>query len=177
MRRVAKTVNFGIMYGQGAFGLAAQLEIPRNEAKSIIDTYFEKYPNIKKFIESTVASTKQHGYAETLAGRRRYFPDINSQNHTIRTATERAAVNMPIQGTAADMMKVAMIKIHNTMKEQNIKSKLMLQVHDELVFEVIPEELETLPTLIKSIMETAFPLPHVPVIAESGIGNSWYEAH
>lgn len=177
MRRVAKTVNFGIMYGQGAFGLAAQLEIPRNEAKSIIDTYFEKYPNIKKFIESTVASTKQHGYAETLAGRRRYFPDINSQNHTIRTATERAAVNMPIQGTAADMMKVAMINIHNTMKQQNIKSKLMLQVHDELVFEVVPEELETLPPLIKSIMETSFPLPHVPVVAESGIGNSWYEAH
>ncbi len=177
MRRVAKTVNFGIMYGQGAFGLAAQLEIPRNEAKSIIDTYFEKYPNIKKFIESTVASTKQHGYAETLAGRRRYFPDINSQNHTIRTATERAAVNMPIQGTAADMMKVAMIKIHNTMKQQNFQSKLMLQVHDELVFEVIPEELETLPTLIKGIMESAFPLPNVPVVAESGIGNSWFEAH
>jgi len=177
MRRVAKTVNFGIMYGQGAFGLAAQLEIPRNEAKSIIDTYFEKYPNIKKFIETTVASTKQNGYAETLAGRRRYFPDINSQNHTIRTATERAAVNMPIQGTAADMMKVAMITIHNTMKQQNIKSKLMLQVHDELVFEVVPEELSILPPLIKSIMESAFPLPHVPVVAESGIGNSWYEAH
>ena len=177
MRRVAKTVNFGIMYGQGAFGLAAQLEIPRNEAKSIIDTYFEKYPNIKKFIETTVASTKQNGYAETLAGRRRYFPDINSQNHTIRTATERAAVNMPIQGTAADMMKVAMIKIHNTMKEQNIKSKLMLQVHDELVFEVDPEELETLPPLVKSIMELAFPLPNVPIVAESGIGNSWFEAH
>ncbi len=177
MRRIAKTVNFGIMYGQGAFGLSAQLEIPRNEAKTIIDTYFEKYPNIKKFIESTIASTKQNGYAETLAGRRRYFQDINSQNHTIRTATERAAVNMPIQGTAADMMKVAMINIHRRMKDENIKSKMMLQVHDELVFEVVPEEVSTLPSMIKQIMEEAFPIANVPILAETGIGNNWYEAH
>ncbi|MCK5742240.1 MAG: DNA polymerase I, partial [Chlorobi bacterium] len=132
-RRKAKTVNFGIMYGLGTFGLAQRLDIPRAEASEIISNYFEKYPKIKQYIDDTINSTHEKGYAETMLGRRRYFPEINSPNRNVKTAAERAAINMPIQGSAADMIKLAMINIWKRMKAESIRSKMLLQVHDELV--------------------------------------------
>jgi DNA polymerase-1 len=176
-RRVAKTVNFGVMYGLGAFGLARRLNIARSEGKEIIDNYFAKYPRIKDYIESTIASTRQQGFASTLLGRRKYYPDIQSANRVARTAAERAAINMPIQGTAADMMKLAMVRIHRAMKEQHLKSTMLLQIHDELVFEMPQHEAEILPPLVKSCMESAYSLGAVPVVAELGIGKNWAEAH
>ena len=176
-RRTAKTVNFGIMYGQGAFGLAQGLGISRNEAQKIIENYFEKYAGIKNYIDETVAITRERGYASTLLGRRRYFPTINASNHGLRTAAERAAINMPIQGTAADMMKLAMIRVHNRMKKEGLQSLMMLQVHDELVFEAPLSEVDTLACLAKEEMERALPLDLVPIIVETGSGVSWYEAH
>jgi DNA polymerase-1 len=176
-RRVAKTVNFGVMYGLGAFGLARRLNIARSEGKEIIDNYFAKYPRIKDYIESTIASTRQQGFASTLLGRRKYYPDIQSANRVARTAAERAAINMPIQGTAADMMKLAMVSIHRAMKAQRLESKMLLQIHEELVFEMPQHEAEILPSLVKSCMESAFLLGAVPVVAELGTGKNWAEAH
>jgi len=176
-RRIAKTVNFGIMYGQGAFGLGQQLGISRTEAQSIIDRYFAAYAGIKDFIDRTVADTRDCGYAKTLLGRRRYFPNINSNNRGLRTAAERAAVNMPIQGTAADMMKVAMIRVHKAMQGAGMKSLLMLQVHDELVLEARRSELDELRALVKREMEQALPLQSVPVVVDTGHGPTWYDAH
>lgn len=177
MRRVAKTVNFGIMYGLGAFGLAQRLSISRSEAKNIIDTYFEKYSGIRKYIDLTVEFTAKHGYAETLCGRRRYFPEILSSNRTVKQQAERAAINMPIQGTASDMMKIAMISIDNELRQRKMKSIMMLQVHDELVFEVPAEEVEELRLLVKELMEGSLPLGRVPVLVETGVGKNWFEAH
>ena len=177
MRRTAKTVNFGIMYGLGAFGLSQRLDIDRGEAKSIIDNYFKKYPGIKKYIDETIESTRNKGYAETMLGRRRYFPDIRSKNQNNRAAAERAAINMPIQGTASDMMKVAMLKVHKRMKAEKIRSLMMLQVHDELVFEAFTDELQDLITLVKMEMEGALPLGEIPVLVETGWGKNWFEAH
>ncbi len=180
-RRVAKTVNFGVMYGQGAFGLSKQLKISRSEAKEIIDNYFIKYPRIKEYIDSTIAKTREIGYAQTLMGRRRYFSDITSHNRVARTGAERAAINMPIQGTAAEMMKLAMVAVYRAMKEQNLQSKMLLQIHDELVFEMIPEEEYILPNLVKSCMEGAMALGEgenaVPIVVELGTGKNWAEAH
>lgn len=175
-RRVAKTVNFGIMYGQGAFGLSQQLGISRTEAQQIIANYFEKYAGIKRYIDETIESTRQRGYATTLLGRRRYFPTIDSNNRGLRTAAERAAVNMPIQGTAADMMKLAMIRVHDRMRRQGMRSLMMLQVHDELVFEVFTDEIDALQTLVVDEMVNALPLDGVPIVVDSGVGASWYEA-
>ncbi|MFH1050555.1 MAG: DNA polymerase I [bacterium] len=177
MRRIAKTVNFGIMYGLGSFGLAQRLGINRTEGKEIIDNYFRKYPGIKKYMDETINSTRKKGYAETLLGRRRYFPDILSRNNNIRTGAERAAINMPIQGTASDILKIAMLKVDQAMKSKNLKSLMMLQVHDELVFEVPKFEIEIMKELVKKEMESAFSLGEVPLIAEVGIGNNWFEAH
>ncbi len=177
MRRVAKTVNFGIMYGIGSFGLAQRLGISKTEAQGIIDNYFKKYPGIKKYIEDTIASTRQKGFAETLLGRRRFYPNINSNNHNLRTADERAAINMPIQGTAADMLKIAMLRVDKAMVRENLKSLMLLQVHDELVFEVFPDELDSMKTLIKTEMENALPIGEIPVLVEIGVGKNWYEAH
>lgn len=177
MRRTAKTVNFGIMYGLGSFGLSQRLDIERGEAKRIIDNYFNKYPGIKKYIDETIESTRQKGYAETLMGRRRYFSDINSKNHNNRSAAERAAINMPIQGTASDVMKLAMIKVGNRLKTEKMKSIMMLQVHDELVFEAFNSELEELKHLVKFEMESAFALGDIPVLVDVGWGENWYEAH
>lgn len=143
-RRIAKTVNFGIMYGQGSFGLARQLGISRHESKQIIEQYFERYPKIKAYMDQTILHAKTKGYVETLMGRRRYFPLIESNNHNIRQGAERAAINMPIQGAAADMMKLAMIAIHKEMKKQHFSSLMMLQIHDELLFDVVPGEEEDL---------------------------------
>lgn len=177
MRRVAKTVNFGVMYGLGAFGLAQRLHIPRGQAQEIITNYFEKYPRIKEYIDSTIEQGRTHGYVETLSGRRRYFPDLTSNNRTVRTAAERAAINMPIQGTAADMMKLAMIAVHRAMQQHKVQSLMLLQVHDELVFEMMPGEEELLPALVQSAMESAMPLGEVPVVVETGVGKNWGEAH
>jgi DNA polymerase-1 len=177
MRRVAKTVNFGIMYGLGSFGLSQRLGLGRRESQQIIDNYFNKYPGIKKYIEMTIKDAREKGYAASLMGRRRYFPNINSQNRMLRTADERAAINMPIQATAADMMKLAMINVHRQMKKSKLKSIMMIQVHDELVFEVVPDELEILKELVKHEMESALTLGDVPVVVDIGIGSNWFEAH
>jgi DNA polymerase-1 len=176
-RRIAKTVNFGIMYGQGAFGLAQQLGLPRHEAQQIIAQYFEKYPGIKNYIDTTIATTRDRGYATTLRGRRRLFPLINSQNRQLQAAAERAAVNMPIQGTAADMMKIAMINVDRRMRREQVQALLMLQVHDELLLEVPQHEREQVTTLVREEMERALPLEGVPVVVDTGWGQSWYEAH
>ncbi|MBU3698935.1 MAG: DNA polymerase I [Candidatus Kapabacteria bacterium] len=176
-RRVAKTVNFGIMYGLGAFGLAQRLGIPRTEGQKIIESYFEKYPGIKRYMDDTIESTRERGYAATILGRRRYFPLINAANRGLRTAAERAAINMPIQGTAADMMKLAMIGVHNRMQSEGVSSLMLLQVHDELVFEAPSQEVDWLLAMVKEEMERALPLEGVPVVVETGFGPSWYDAH
>jgi len=176
MRRTAKMVNFGIIYGISAFGLSQRLGIPRGEASEIIKTYFEQYPAIEEFMENTIESVRENGYAQTIAGRRRYFKDIKSGNATIRSNAERAAINSPIQGSAADMIKLAMVRIHGIM--QGRKSKMILQVHDELLFDLHQDECEELPPLIVEAMETAITLPHeVPVKIDTGIGDNWLQAH
>ncbi|MFP4543303.1 MAG: DNA polymerase I [Candidatus Kapaibacterium sp.] len=177
MRRIAKTVNFGIMYGLGSFGLSQRLGLGRKESQEIIDNYFAKYPGIRKYIDLTIEECRKKGYAETIMGRRRYFPDINHKNRNLRNAAERGAINMPIQGTASDMMKIAMINIHREMKNRKFRSDMILQVHDELVFDVLPEELDDLKKLVISNMESALPLGKVPVIADTGTGKNWFEAH
>ncbi len=176
-RRNAKAVNFGIIYGQSAFGLSQSLGIPRKEAATIIDEYWKQYPNIKNYMNITINAAKEHGYVQTLMGRRRYLRDINSANFTVRGFAERNAINAPIQGSAADMIKLAMINIHNRMqRESNLKSKMILQVHDELLFDVYKPEVEYMKQLVKEEMEKAMPL-QVPVIVETGIGDNWLEAH
>jgi DNA polymerase-1 len=178
MRRTAKMVNFGIIYGISAFGLSQRLAIPRAEASAIIEAYFREYPAIKDFMELTVAEARECGYVETLSGRRRYFPDLNSGNQNIRGNAERAAINTPIQGTAADMIKLAMISIDTLLREKPYQSKMLLQVHDELVFDLALEEQDELLPKILHSMKTALPLPHdVPVEVEHGTGPNWLAAH
>ena len=178
MRYKAKSVNFGIIYGQGAFGLSENLGIPRAEAKEIIDNYKKQFPNIQKYMDTTINFCKENGYVETLMGRKRWLKDINSANFTVRGFAERNAINSPIQGTAADMIKLAMIKIHDEFKKHNFKSKMLLQVHDELVFDVLKEELEVIKPVIIQSMQSALLLPNdVPANAELGYGSNWLEAH
>jgi DNA polymerase-1 len=178
MRYKAKSVNFGIIYGQGAFGLADNLGIPRSEAKEIIDNYKKEFVGITSYMDDTIKFAQQHGYVQTLMGRKRWLKDINSSNFTVRGYAERNAINSPIQGTAADMIKLAMIRIHNEMKSGSWKSKMILQVHDELVFDAVKEEVDELKKLIISNMVAAMPLPNeVPVEAEVGVGTNWLEAH
>jgi DNA polymerase-1 len=177
MRRIAKTVNFGIMYGLGAYGLADRLGISRTEAKDIIDNYKEKYAGIIKYMDETVESARAHGFAETLCGRRRYFKNINSKNRMLKTADERAAINMPIQGTASDMLKIAMIKIDKVMRDRKMKSKMILQVHDELVFDVVKSELDELKELVIENMSNALSLGSIPVVVDTGVGENWFVAH
>lgn len=176
-RRIAKTVNFGIMYGLGVFGLAQRLKIPRNQAQKIIDNYFDKYPGIKKYIDNTIKKTELQGYAETLMNRRRYFPDIKSNNRNLKSAAERAAINFPIQGSAADMIKIAMIQIYQDFIKFKFKSKIILQVHDEIVIDLYSNEENDVKEVIKSNMENAMKLGEVPIVVEVGIGNNWLEAH
>ncbi len=176
MRRHAKTVNFGIIYGISAFGLSERLKIPRREAAGIIENYFEKYPGIKRYMEKTIEFAREHGYVETILGRRRYLKDINSANGVVRAYAERNAINAPIQGSSADMIKIAMIGIFNEMQKRNMKSKMILQVHDELVFDAHKEEVEILKTLVDEKMRTALPLD-VPVIVDINTGKNWLEAH
>lgn len=175
-RRNAKSVNFGIVYGISPFGLAEQLDIPRKEAASLIEEYFAQYPSIKQYIDSNIEFAREHGYAQTLLGRRRYLYDINSRNTGLRQFAERNAVNMPIQGTSADMIKIAMIRIHRQLNELNMKTKMILQVHDELVFDVYKPELEQVKEIVKYEMEHALPLS-IPVEVGIDVGNNWLEAH
>ena len=178
MRYKAKSVNFGIIYGQGAFGLAENLGISRTEAKEIIDNYKKEFSGITQYMEDTIQFAQKNGYVETLMGRKRWLKDINSSNFTVRGFAERNAINSPIQGTAADMIKLAMISIHQEMKEKKMASKMILQVHDEVVFDALPEELSLLEPLILNNMKRALPLPNqVPLEAELGTGKNWLEAH
>jgi len=178
MRYKAKSVNFGIIYGQGAFGLADNLGISRAEAKEIIDNYKKEFPLIQQYMDNQINFAKEHEYVETLMGRKRWLKDINSSNFTVRGYAERNAINSPIQGTAADMIKMAMIRIYNEMLLGNWKSKMILQVHDELVFDAVEEEADRLQELIINCMVNALPLPNnVPVEAEVGRGKNWLEAH
>ncbi len=178
MRYKAKSVNFGIIYGQGAFGLAENLSISRSEAKEIIDNYKKQFPNIQKYMDDTINFAKENGYVETLMGRKRWLKDINSANFTVRGFAERNAINSPIQGSAADMIKLAMIKIHHEFNKQNFKSKMLLQVHDELVFDAHRSEIEIIKPVILNCMQTALALPNgVPTDAEIGMGENWLMAH
>ncbi len=175
-RRNAKAVNFGIIYGQSAFGLSQSLGIPRKEAAGIIEQYFIQYPGIKKYMNDTIEFARKHGYVETIMKRRRYLRDINSANATVRSFAERNAINAPIQGSAADMIKIAMIRIHERMKELQLVSKMTMQVHDELVFDVHVSELEKIKPLIIESMQSAIQM-EIPIVAEIGQGNNWLEAH
>ncbi len=175
-RSNAKTVNFGIIYGVSAFGLSNQTDLSRGEAKELIDTYYETYPKLKAYMTSQVDFAREHGYVETVLNRRRYLKDINSQNAIVRSGAERNAVNAPIQGSAADIIKLAMINIYNRFEKENFKSKMLLQVHDELVFDTHKEELEIIKPIIKQEMENAFKMT-VPLDVEIDLGNNWLEAH
>jgi DNA polymerase-1 len=176
MRRKAKEVNFGILYGIGPFGLKTRLGVTQYHAKEIIETYFNKFKKVKNYMENSVEAAKEKGYAETLLGRRRYLRNINSNNRVVRQFEERVAINMPIQGTAADMIKIAMIKIHSNLEKLNSRTKMVLQVHDELLFDAHKDEVNELKPMIKEEMEKALPLK-VPVEVDAGIGDNWLDAH
>ena len=175
-RTKSKRANFGIIYGITVFGLAERLDIPRDEAKMLIDGYFETFPQVYDYMEQSKEVARKQGYVTTLFGRRRYLPDINSANATVRGFAERNAINAPIQGTAADIIKVAMIHIFQRFKIENIKSKMILQVHDELNFSVLPEEKEKVEQIVLEEMQNAFQMK-VPLVADSGFGDNWLEAH
>lgn len=175
-RSNAKTVNFGIIYGVSAFGLSNQTNLSRKEAKALIDTYYETYPKLKSYMSKQVDFARDNGYVETVLGRKRYLKDINSRNAIVRGAAERNAVNAPIQGSAADIIKLAMINIHKRFEKEQFKSKMLLQVHDELVFDAHNDELETIKPIIKEEMENAFKMA-VPLDVEIGLGQNWLEAH
>ncbi len=176
MRYKAKSVNFGIIYGQGAFGLADNIGVSRSEAKEIITNYFKQFPKIKEYMNSNIEFARQHGYVQTIKGRRRYLKDINSKNFTVRGFAERNAINSPVQGSAADLIKLAMIDIHREFKKRNLKSKMTLQVHDELVFDALKEEVEIIKPIIYNKMVNAIKTK-VPIEAEIGIGVNWLGAH
>lgn len=176
MRAAAKMVNFGIIYGISAFGLQQRLNIPREEAASLIANYFEKYPGVQAYIDQTVAFAREHGYVTTLTGRRRYLRDINSRNASLRNTAERLAMNSPIQGTAADMLKLAMIRVDRLLKERPFQTKMLLTVHDEIVFDMAKHEKDDVMPLIEQAMRTALPL-EVPIAVELGVGENWLEAH
>ncbi len=176
MRYKAKTANFAIIYGSSAFGLAQNLNISRKEAKELIDGYFETYPRVKEYIQKIIEQARNDGYVTTIMGRRRYLPDIHSRNHNVRANAERTAINTPIQGSAADIIKLAMIRIFDRFNREGLKSKMIIQVHDELVFDVWKDELETVRQIIKYEMENAVKLS-VPLVVDMGEGKNWYEAH
>jgi DNA polymerase-1 len=175
-RTKAKTANFGIIYGISTFGLASRLNIPRAEAKELIDGYFATYPAVQAFMDASIEKVRRLGYAETLFGRRRRLPDIHSANATVRGYAERNAINAPIQGTAADIIKIAMVRIARRMRAEHLRARLLIQVHDELNFSVPEEELELLRRIVVEEMEGACQL-RVPLIADCGVGANWLEAH
>jgi DNA polymerase-1 len=174
MRRLAKTVNFGIIYGMSEYGLEQATELSREDAAKFIAAYFEKYPKVKEYLQATKEHAREKGYVETILGRRRYIPEINSANRIIREAAERMAINMPVQGTSADIIKVAMVNLHREMANQKLKSKILLQVHDELVFEVPENELEIIREIVPDIMSTAIQLS-VPLKVDLKMGANWGE--
>jgi DNA polymerase-1 len=174
MRRSAKTINFGVIYGMSDYGLEQATEFSREEAGKFIRAYFEKYPGVRRYLDETKAKARRDGYVETLLGRRRYIPDINSGNRQVREAAERMAINMPVQGTSADIIKVAMIDLYREMNERKMKSKMLLQVHDELVFEVPDGELEEMRRLVCEIMPAAIKLD-VPLKVDTKVGKNWGE--
>ena len=176
MRRHAKAVNFGIIYGMSAFGLAERLGISRSEAASIIENYFKEYVGIQQYIKNNIEFARQHGYVETMLGRRRYLRDINAHNSVVRNFAERNAVNAPIQGSSADMIKIAMLNIYKAMNDKQLQSKMILQVHDDLVFDAVKDELEILKEIVNDKMVNALPL-NIPVVAELNTGENWLEAH
>ena len=175
-RSNAKTVNFGIIYGVSAFGLSQQTSLTRTESKELIETYYATYPKLRNYIQDQIDFARDNGYVSTVLGRRRYLKDINSQNAIVRGAAERNAVNAPIQGSAADIIKLAMISIQKELRNKNWKSKMLLQVHDELVFDVPKTELTALKTMVKTKMENAFKID-VPLLVDIGVGANWLEAH
>lgn len=176
MREKAKTANFGIIYGISVFGLSERLAIPRGEAKDLIEGYFETYPDVKQYMDKSIEVAKEKGYVETLYGRKRFLPDINSRNGIVRGYAERNAINAPIQGSAADIIKVAMIRIFNRFEEAKLKSKMILQVHDELNFNVPMDELEIAKKIVIEEMENAYKLS-VPLKTDCGWGENWLVAH
>ena len=176
MRANVKSVNFGIIYGISAFGLSNQLGISRKEAQSLIDQYFENYPQVAYYIEQCKQKARQKGYAESMCGRKRYLKDINSGNVNLRAFAERNAVNMPIQASSADMIKIAMSEIYRRLKKENLKSKMILQVHDELVFDVCKSELEKVNAIVVNEMTNALKL-EVPIVVDAKSGANWLEAH
>ena len=175
-RRMAKAVNFGIVYGLSAFGLSRQLKIPLREARDFIDQYFNLYQRVKTFIEETIEEARQRGYTTTFMDRRRYLPDLNSNNRQVREAAERVAINSPIQGSAADLIKVAMIRLSKQLKMKKLRSKMILQVHDELVFECPRQEKKIMQDLVKKEMEGVCEFS-VPIVVDVGWGKNWNEAH
>ncbi|MEM6723183.1 MAG: DNA polymerase, partial [Bacteroidota bacterium] len=175
--RNAKTVNFSIIYGAGSTNLSRQLEIKRAEAKELIDQYFAQYQGLQNYMTESVEKARESGYVTTLMGRRRILRDINSRNGMLRSSAERIAVNSPIQGTAADLIKVAMINIRKALRENNLKTKMILQVHDELVFDVPNEELEIVKPIIEDLMKHAIPGLKVPILVGMDQGQDWLEAH
>ena len=176
MRRKAKTANFGIIYGISVFGLSERLSISRQEAKELIDGYFEAFPQVKEYMQKSIEEARKNGFVETIFHRKRYLPDINSRNANVRGYAERNAINAPIQGSAADIIKVAMVRIAERCEKENIQSKMILQVHDELNFDVCSCELDQVKQIIKEEMENAFSLI-VPLKTDIGIGQNWLEAH
>jgi DNA polymerase-1 len=176
MRRKAKEINYGIMYGMGAFGLARRLGISQKEGSEIIQRYFAAFPSIRQYMDDTLAFARKHGYVETMMGRRRYMRNIGAANQAVRAGEERAAINAPIQGSAADLMKIAMIKLHAAMQEKKVRSLMIMQVHDELVFDVVPGEEEMMKELVVQHMSNAIPM-RVPIEVDAGIGPTWFEAH
>jgi DNA polymerase-1 len=176
MRSNAKTANFGIIYGISAFGLSQRMHISRSEARHLIDGYFETYPDVKAYMDSSIRMAREQGYVETMYGRRRYLPDILSRNSVVRGNAERNAINSPIQGSAADVIKIAMVRIQEIIDSEQLKSRMILQVHDELNFEVWPEELEKMKQIVREQMENASKLS-VPLTVDMGVGANWLEAH
>jgi DNA polymerase-1 len=176
MRRKAKMVNYGIAYGISAFGLSQRLGIPRKEAAEIINLYFKQFPGLRRYMDETIQFARKHGYVETVTGRRRYIRDISSSNNTVRGGAERNAINAPIQGTAADMIKIAMIAIDRELESRSLRTRMLLQVHDELVFDLFAAEEKEVRALVEDKMKTAIPLD-VPMEVEMGVGKNWLEAH
>jgi DNA polymerase-1 len=176
-RRAAKTINFAIIYGAGAHNIGKQLGVKRSEASQLIDQYFKQYHGLRKYMDESIETAKKQGFVTTLLGRRRYLRDINSRNAVIRSHAERNAMNTPIQGTAADLIKLAMVKTHQSFQQQGLQSKMILQVHDELVFDVVEKELEIVKPLVIEAMQTALPNLKVPILVEAGVGKNWLEAH
>ncbi|HOM59379.1 MAG TPA: DNA polymerase, partial [Kiritimatiellia bacterium] len=176
MRSVCKMVNFGIIYGISAFGLGQRLDVPRKQAAELIETYFTTYPGVKTYMDQAIAEARAKGYAQTLLGRRRFLRDINSRNATSRQSAERNAINTPVQGTAADLIKLAMVRVHRELAERGLKTRMVLQIHDELLFDAPRGEVETVRELVTQAMTTVWEIG-VPLEVSVGTGETWLEAH